>query len=55
VLRLVGQGLTNRQIGRELNISPGTAGVHVSNILRKLAVSGRVQAAGIAHQLGLGS
>jgi len=55
VLRLVGQGLTNRQIGRELSISPGTAGVHVSNILRKLGVSGRVQAAGIAHQLGLGS
>jgi predicted ATPase/DNA-binding CsgD family transcriptional regulator len=53
VLRLLSQGLTNREIGRELFISPGTAGVHVSNILRKLEVSGRVQAAGLAHQLGL--
>ncbi len=55
VLRLLSRGLTNREIGRELLISPGTAGVHVSNILRKLGVSGRVQAAGIAHQLGMGS
>ncbi len=55
VLRLLAQGLTNRQIGGELHISAGTAGVHVSNILRKLGVSGRVQAAGVAHQLGLDS
>ncbi len=53
VLRLVARGLTNREIGDELFISAGTAGVHVSNILRKLGVSGRVQAAGIAHQMGL--
>lgn len=54
VLRLVSQGLTNREIGRRLLISPGTAGVHVSNILRKLGVSSRVQAAGLAHRLNLG-
>jgi predicted ATPase/DNA-binding CsgD family transcriptional regulator len=53
VLRLVARGLTNREIGAELFISAGTAGVHVSNILRKLGVSGRVQAAGIAHEMGL--
>ncbi len=53
VLRLVARGLTNREIGAELFISAGTAGVHVSNILRKLGVGGRVQAAGIAHEMGL--
>lgn len=52
VLRLLSQGLTNREIGRELHISTGTAGVHVSNILRKLGVSTRVQAVGIAYQSG---
>lgn len=53
VLRLVGQGLTNRQIGLELAISPGTAGVHVSNLLRKLGVTSRVQAATAAQRLGI--
>jgi DNA-binding CsgD family transcriptional regulator len=41
VLRLLAAGRTNAQIGAELYISPKTAGVHVSNILRKLGVSGR--------------
>ena len=40
-------------IGAELFISPKTAGVHVSNILRKLGVSGRVQAAAVAGRAGL--
>jgi predicted ATPase/DNA-binding CsgD family transcriptional regulator len=53
VLRLISQGLTNREIGGRLFISAGTAGVHVSNILRKLGVSSRVQAAGIAREMGL--
>jgi predicted ATPase/DNA-binding CsgD family transcriptional regulator len=53
VLRLIGDGLTNRQIGQRLFISTGTAAVHVSNILRKLGVASRVQAATIAHELGL--
>jgi DNA-binding CsgD family transcriptional regulator len=53
VLRLVAQGLTNRQIGHELAISAGTAGVHVSNLLRKLGVASRVQAAAAAHRLGI--
>ena len=55
VLRLLSQGLTNREIGQRLLISTGTAGVHVSNILRKLGVSSRVQAVGIAHRLGIGT
>jgi predicted ATPase/DNA-binding CsgD family transcriptional regulator len=53
VLRLIGEGLTNREIGQRLFISTGTAAVHVSNILRKLGVTSRVQAATIAHDLGL--
>jgi len=53
VLRLLATGRTNAQIGAELYISPKTAGVHVSNILRKLGVSGRVQAAAWAERAGL--
>ena len=53
MLRLLAAGHTNAQIGAELYISPKTAGVHVSNILRKLGVSGRVQAASLAERAGL--
>jgi DNA-binding CsgD family transcriptional regulator len=53
VLRLVAAGRTNAQIGAELFISPKTAGVHVTNILRKLGVSNRVQAAALAERAGL--
>ncbi|UUU28223.1 helix-turn-helix transcriptional regulator [Streptomyces sp. DSM 40750] len=53
VLRLVAAGRTNRQIAEELFISPKTASVHVSNILAKLGVSGRGEAAAVAHRLGL--
>ena len=53
VLRLVAAGRTNAQIGAELFISPRTAGVHVTNILRKLSVANRVQAAALAERAGL--
>ncbi|MBC9723483.1 AAA family ATPase [Streptomyces sp. TRM68367] len=53
VLRLVSAGRTNRQIAGELFISPKTASVHVSNILAKLGVAGRGEAAAVAHRLGL--
>ncbi|WP_395574891.1 AAA family ATPase [Streptomyces sp. BK79] len=53
VLRLVSDGRTNRQIAQELFISPKTASVHVSNILAKLGVSGRGEAAAVAHRLAL--
>ena len=53
VLGLVAVGLSNRQIGRRLYISERTVGVHVSNILAKLHASNRVEAATIAHRLGL--
>jgi DNA-binding NarL/FixJ family response regulator len=54
ILELLAQGLTNRQIGERLFISPKTAGVHVSNILGKLEVPSRIQAATLAHRLGMG-
>ena len=54
ILCLLAQGLTNRQIGEELFISPKTAGVHVSNILGKLEVGSRIQAATLAHRLERG-
>ncbi|MBB4923419.1 DNA-binding CsgD family transcriptional regulator/tetratricopeptide (TPR) repeat protein [Kitasatospora kifunensis] len=53
VLRLLTEGRTNRQIAEELFISPKTASVHVSNILAKLEVSGRGEAAALAHRLRL--
>jgi len=53
VLRLVAAGRSNAQIGAELYMSPRTAGVHVTNILRKLGVTGRVQAAALAERAGL--
>jgi predicted ATPase/DNA-binding CsgD family transcriptional regulator len=53
VLRLVCAGRTNREIGAELYISASTAGVHVSNILRKLGAGSRAEAATMAVQLGV--
>jgi DNA-binding CsgD family transcriptional regulator len=53
VLRLLGTGATNAEIGRQLYMSPKTASVHVSAILRKLGVRGRVQAATVAERMGL--
>jgi DNA-binding CsgD family transcriptional regulator len=53
VLSLVAAGRTNRQIGDELFVSVKTASVHVSNILRKLGVNSRVDAAAVAQRLGL--
>jgi DNA-binding CsgD family transcriptional regulator len=53
VLRLIAAGQTNREIGGTLYMSPKTASAHVSRILSKLGVSGRVEAAAVAHRLGL--
>ena len=53
VLVLVAEGRTNRQIAETLFITEGTAGVHVSNILSKLGVRGRTEAAALAHRVGL--
>jgi DNA-binding CsgD family transcriptional regulator/tetratricopeptide (TPR) repeat protein len=53
VLALVAAGRSNPEIARALFISAKTASVHVSNILAKLGVSGRVEAAAVAHRLGI--
>ena len=53
VLALVAAGRSNGQIATALFISPKTASVHVSNILAKLGVGGRIEAAAVAHRLGL--
>jgi DNA-binding CsgD family transcriptional regulator len=55
VLALIAQGRTNREIGDRLFISQKTVGVHVGNILAKLGVSGRVEAAAVSIRLGLES
>lgn len=53
VLGRVTAGQTNRQIAEALFISVKTASVHVSNILRKLGVASRGDAARIGRQVGL--
>jgi DNA-binding CsgD family transcriptional regulator len=52
VLRLLARGMSNREIGTELFITPKTASVHVSNILGKLGAASRTEAAAIAHREG---
>jgi DNA-binding NarL/FixJ family response regulator len=53
VLALLAAGRSNPEIGQVLFISAKTASVHVSNILAKLGVTGRGEAAAVAHRLGL--
>jgi DNA-binding CsgD family transcriptional regulator len=53
VLRLLAEGRTNRQLARELYISEKTVSVHVSNILAKLGVRSRTEAAAVARRDGL--
>lgn len=53
VLRLIGQGKTNKEIGDELYISLKTVKTHVSNILNKLNVQDRTQATIYAFKHGL--
>jgi DNA-binding CsgD family transcriptional regulator len=52
VLTLLTRGMSNREIGTELFITPKTASVHVSNILAKLGAASRTEAAAIAHREG---
>ena len=53
VLALVAEGLSNREIGDHLFITPGTVKNHVSNVLAKLGVRDRTQAVLQAQELGL--
>ncbi|MEM7798968.1 MAG: response regulator transcription factor [Chloroflexota bacterium] len=53
VLALVVKGMNNRQIGEQLHLATGTVRNHVSEIMGKLTVSDRTQAAVLAVQMGL--
>ncbi|MFJ4701066.1 LuxR C-terminal-related transcriptional regulator [Streptomyces sp. NPDC088768] len=53
MLRLVAAGHSNRRIAGTLYISPKTASVHVSRIIARLGVTGRGEAAAVAHRLRL--
>jgi NarL family two-component system response regulator LiaR len=53
VLRLVAEGLTNAEIGYRLYLSDKTVKSHVSNILAKLHLPDRTQAAVFAYRQGL--
>ena len=52
-VRLVAQGLTNREIAQRLHVSHRTVDSHVSHALAKLSMTSRVQLAGFAVQHGL--
>jgi NarL family two-component system response regulator LiaR len=53
VLRLLAQGLSNKEIAQSLNVGEQTVKTHVSHILEKLAVPSRTQAALYAMRTGL--
>jgi DNA-binding NarL/FixJ family response regulator len=53
VLTLVGQGLTNAEIGAQLFLSPLTAKTHVSRIMTKLGARDRVHLVVVAYETGL--
>ncbi len=53
VLALVGQGMSNKEIGTELFLSPATARTHVSHAMVKLGARDRAQLVVIAYQTGL--
>ena len=53
VLQFLAQGLSNKEIGQRLNIAEGTVKNHMSQVLGKLGVLDRTQAALRARELGL--
>ena len=54
VLRHLAAGRRNRQIAEELSISPNTVKFHVANVLGKLGVASRGEAAAVAREAGVG-
>ena len=48
IMRLVSEGLSNKQIGRRLNITDGTIKVHLHHIFQKLEISNRTALAALA-------
>ncbi|WP_148088983.1 LuxR C-terminal-related transcriptional regulator [Saccharothrix texasensis] len=52
IARLVGAGLTNRQVAKQLFLSPHTVNYHLRGIFRKLGIGSRVELARLAHEQG---
>ncbi|WP_158852309.1 helix-turn-helix transcriptional regulator [Saccharothrix deserti] len=50
IARLVGAGMTNRQVARQLYLSPHTVNYHLRGIFKKLGISSRVELARLAHE-----
>ena len=48
IMRLVSEGLSNKEIGRRLNITDGTIKVHLHHVFQKLEISNRTVLAALA-------
>lgn len=58
IVRLVSEGMSNKEIARQLNVSPGTVKVHLYNIFQKLEITNRTVLAALAllkHPSGFGT
>lgn len=53
ILQLIAQGMSNKEIGRQLNLSPSTVKTHIEHLLGKLAANDRTEAAIKAYRQGL--
>ena len=53
VIKLVAEGMTNKEIGQQLSIAEDTVKKHVQNLIWKLRAADRTQAAIIAHRVGI--
>ena len=49
IMRLVSEGLSNKEIGRRSNIADGTIKVHLHHIFQKLEISNRTALAALVH------
>ena len=53
VIKVIADGLTNKEIARELFISESTVENHIHNIYEKLEITNRAQAVAVAYQAGV--
>jgi two-component system, NarL family, nitrate/nitrite response regulator NarL len=53
ILRLVSRGLSNKEVGRELDLQEKTVKNYMTNIMQKLQARSRVEAARMARKRGL--
>jgi two-component system, NarL family, nitrate/nitrite response regulator NarL len=49
IVRVMAEGLTNKEIGRRLMLAEGTVKVHLHHIYRKLGIANRTELAVLAH------